>query len=139
MSVFVYAQGVKTVHAGGGGLKNGKILSMQFLNAPLRLLFSHCVDWRYVLVFFKKSHPPRLFQPPRLIIQELLHPLHVFSSLLGYQRDESSRSSDFPLHIKNNFTSFKHNQSYIFQAAPVYKKNIDLLFQDEYLKNFVIW
>ena len=27
MSVFVHAHGVKTVHAGGGGSKNGKILS----------------------------------------------------------------------------------------------------------------
>ena len=28
MSVFVHAQGIKTVHAGGGGVsKNGKILS----------------------------------------------------------------------------------------------------------------
>ena len=26
-SVFVHAQGIKTVHAGGGGSKNGKILS----------------------------------------------------------------------------------------------------------------
>ena len=27
MSVFVHTQGIKTVHAGGGGSKNGKILS----------------------------------------------------------------------------------------------------------------
>ena len=27
MSVFVHAQGIKTVHAEGGGSKNGKILS----------------------------------------------------------------------------------------------------------------
>jgi hypothetical protein len=27
MSVFVHAQGIKTVHAMGGGSKNGKILS----------------------------------------------------------------------------------------------------------------
>ena len=32
MSVFDYAQGIKTVHAGGRGSKNGKILSMQLLN-----------------------------------------------------------------------------------------------------------
>ena len=38
----------------------------------------------YVLVFSKKSHHPCLFQPPRLLIQELLHPLQVYSSLLGY-------------------------------------------------------
>ena len=32
MSVFVHAQGIKTVHAGGGGgSNNGKILSMQFM------------------------------------------------------------------------------------------------------------
>ena len=33
MSVFVHAQGIKTVHAGGGS-KNGKILSTLLLNAP---------------------------------------------------------------------------------------------------------
>ena len=27
MSIFVHAQGIKTVHARGGGAKNGKILS----------------------------------------------------------------------------------------------------------------
>ena len=32
MSVFVHAQGIKTVHAGGGGSKNGKILSTLLLN-----------------------------------------------------------------------------------------------------------
>ena len=32
MSVFVNAQGIKTVHAGGG---DGKILSTQLLNAPI--------------------------------------------------------------------------------------------------------
>ena len=32
MSVFGHAQGIKTV--GGGGSKNGKILSMLLLNAP---------------------------------------------------------------------------------------------------------
>ena len=35
MSVFVHAQGMKTVHAGGGGSKNGKILSTQLLHDPL--------------------------------------------------------------------------------------------------------
>ena len=35
MSVFVHAQGIKTVHAGGGGSKSGKILSTQLLNDPL--------------------------------------------------------------------------------------------------------
>ena len=33
MSVFVYAQGIKIVHA-GEGVKNGKLLSTQLLNAP---------------------------------------------------------------------------------------------------------
>ena len=27
MSIFVHAQGIKTVHPGGGGVKNGKILT----------------------------------------------------------------------------------------------------------------
>ena len=31
-----------------------------------------------ILVFPKKSHPPRL------LILQLLHPLHVYSNLLGY-------------------------------------------------------
>ena len=37
MSVFVHAQGIKIVHAGGGegGSKNGRILSTQLLNDPL--------------------------------------------------------------------------------------------------------
>ena len=28
--------------------------------------------------------PPRLFQPPCLLILQLLHPLHIYSNLLGY-------------------------------------------------------
>ena len=35
MSGFVHAQGTKTVHRGGMGVKNGKIMSTQLLNAPL--------------------------------------------------------------------------------------------------------
>ena len=35
MYVFVHAQGIKTVHAGGGS-KNGKILSTQLLNDPFK-------------------------------------------------------------------------------------------------------
>ena len=35
MSVFVHAQGIKNVHAGGEGVKNGKIRSTQLLNDPL--------------------------------------------------------------------------------------------------------
>jgi hypothetical protein len=36
MVVFVYAKGIKSVHVcGGGGAKNGKILSTRLLNAPL--------------------------------------------------------------------------------------------------------
>ena len=35
MSVFVHAQGIKTIHAcGRGGSKNGKILSTQLFNDP---------------------------------------------------------------------------------------------------------
>ena len=34
MSVFVHAQGIKTVHEGGWS-KNGKFLSTQLLNDPL--------------------------------------------------------------------------------------------------------
>ena len=42
--------------------------------------------WVYV---FQKLHPPRLFQLPRLVIWQLLYPLHVYSNLHVYQRDES--------------------------------------------------
>ena len=35
MSAFVHDQGIKTVHEGGRGSKNGKILSTQLLNGPL--------------------------------------------------------------------------------------------------------
>ena len=38
----------------------------------------------YVLVFLKNFHPPRLFQAPRLVIWQLLHPLHVYSKLHVY-------------------------------------------------------
>ena len=42
--------------------------------------------------FSKKSHPPRLFQPPRLGIWQLFHPLHVYSNLHVYQREESKQT-----------------------------------------------
>ena len=34
--------------------------------------------------FSKKFHPPRLFQPPRLVIWPLLHPLLIYSNLHVY-------------------------------------------------------
>jgi hypothetical protein len=34
--------------------------------------------------FSKKIQPPRLFQPPRLLILPFLHPLHVHSNLHAY-------------------------------------------------------
>ena len=43
MSVFVHAQGIKTVHAGRGGGKNGKILSTKLLNVPLWLRLTKMV------------------------------------------------------------------------------------------------
>ena len=57
---------------------------LDFFHPPLH---AYCI---YVLVFSKKSHPPRLFQPPRLLILQLLHSHHVYSNLHGYQRDEST-------------------------------------------------
>ena len=57
---------------------------LDFFHPPLHV---YCI---YVLVFSKKFHPPRLFQPQRLLILQLLHSLHVYSNLHGYQRDESS-------------------------------------------------
>ena len=51
---------------------------LDFFHPPLHV---YCI---YVLVFSKKSHPPRLFQPPRLLILQLLHPLYIYSNLHGY-------------------------------------------------------
>jgi hypothetical protein len=52
---------------------------------PKYLLKNLLVYCSYVvLVFLKISHPPCLFQPLHLLIYELLHPLHVYSSLLSY-------------------------------------------------------
>ena len=45
---------------------------LDFFHPPLLV---YCI---YVLFFFKKSHPLRL------LILQLLHPLHVYSSLHGY-------------------------------------------------------
>ena len=53
---------------------------LDFFRPPLHV---YCI---YVLVFSKKSHPPRL------LILQLLHSLHVYSNLHGYWRDESSMS-----------------------------------------------
>ena len=39
--------------------------------------------------FSKKLQPPRLFPPPHLVILHFLHPLHVYSNLQVYYRDES--------------------------------------------------
>ena len=51
---------------------------LDFFHPPL------LVSYIYVLVFSKKSHPPCLFQPPRLVIWQLFHPLHVYSNLQAY-------------------------------------------------------
>ena len=59
---------------------------LDFFHPPLLVYCS------YELVFPKKSQPPCLFQPPHLLTQELLHPLHVYSSLLSYLRDESTQN-----------------------------------------------
>ena len=47
MFVFVYAQGIETVHAGrGGGSKNCKLLSTQLLNDPLVEISNvACIAW----------------------------------------------------------------------------------------------
>ena len=36
------------------------------------------------IIFFHKILPSRLFQPPRLVIWQILHPLHVFFNLHVY-------------------------------------------------------
>ena len=53
-------------------------------------LLSLFIAVMYQFFFQRNSHPPRLFQPPRLLILQLLHPLHVQFNLQGYQRDEST-------------------------------------------------
>ena len=57
--------------------------SLDFFHPPLLVYQS------YALVFSTKSHLPHLFQPPRLVIRPILHPLQVYSKLHVYQRDES--------------------------------------------------
>ena len=42
MSIFVHAQGIKTVHPGRGGSKNGKMLSTLFLNDPSSVAHLAC-------------------------------------------------------------------------------------------------
>ena len=51
---------------------------LDFFQPPFLI---YCI---YVLAFSKKSHPRRLFQLSRLLILQLLHSLHVYSSLHGY-------------------------------------------------------
>ena len=54
MSVFVYAQGIKTVNAGGdGGSKNGKIMSTQLLNAPLLAQKKFLLVFNTILAFLE--------------------------------------------------------------------------------------
>ena len=48
---------------------------LDFFHPPL---LGYC---SYVLVFSKKSHPQHLLQPPRLLILQLLQPLHIYSNL----------------------------------------------------------
>ena len=51
---------------------------LDFFHPPLHVYYI------YVLVFSKKSHPPRLFKPPRLVIWQILQPLHVYFNLHVY-------------------------------------------------------
>ena len=68
----------KKIHPPPTFLPSTSIDFLDFFHPPLLVYCS------YVLVFSKKSHPPRLFQPPRLLILQLLHPLQVYSNLLVY-------------------------------------------------------
>ena len=51
---------------------------LNFFHPPLLVYYG------YGLVFSKKSHPPCLFQPRRLVIWQLLHPLQVYFNLHVY-------------------------------------------------------
>ena len=55
--------------------KNPPSTFIDFLDFFYPPLHVYCF---YVLVFSKKSHPPRLFQPPRLLILQLLRSLHGY-------------------------------------------------------------
>ena len=55
-----------------------------YLSNKREVMLTDFIAVMYVLVFTKKKHPPRLFQPPSLLILQLLHPLHVYFNLLGY-------------------------------------------------------
>ena len=68
----------KKIHPPRTFLPSTFIDFLDFFHPPLNV---YCI---YILVFSRKSHPPRLFQPPRLLILQLLHPLHDYSNLHGY-------------------------------------------------------
>ena len=92
MSVFVHAQGIKTVHAGRGGSKNGKILSTQLLNAPLPKLRT---NWGYgvhdtIIVLY--NFPSGFL---------LVYQVQFCGCLIGYQR----------ITIKNKIKTILHNIS----------------------------
>ena len=52
---------------------------LDFFHPPLLVYYSYILGF-----FYKKSHPPRLFQPPFLPILKPLHHLHIYSNLHVY-------------------------------------------------------
>ena len=78
------------------------LISQIFLPS-LFILITYC----YVLVlpphFSKKSRPPCLFPPPRLLIQEL-----VYSHLLRYWREESSIVKTFFFKSCGEYIKFRN-------------------------------
>ena len=95
---------------------------LDFFHPPLHV---YCI---YVLVFSKKSHPPRLFQPPRLLILQLLHSLHVYSNLHGYQRDESKQQ--FSVLISASVTVFWKGHKNIILSKNLMYKMSGIIFKD---------
>ena len=80
---------------------------LDFFHPPLHV---YCI---YVLLFSKNPTLQVKFQPPRLLILQLLHPLQVYSNLHGYKRDESTFSWDSKQSWWESSTDFINMQQQI--------------------------
>ena len=52
MSVFVHAQGIKTVHGGGGGVKKWQNSVHVVDECPLRIKFDFGIQFTFLLFYF---------------------------------------------------------------------------------------
>ena len=89
MSVFVHAHSIKTVHAGGGGVKNDKILSTLLLNAPKIDLLLHFDFFSFDFMFYAKSCAVCVYVCLSVCVCEKLFLLYGFgeqtSRILGFK------------------------------------------------------